>query len=324
MDKIRFKAQEDVIYDATMRTISEHVMGLMFGQKLVKDLYTSGFDLINEYNGSVMASYEDYTTEYRIMDDGEIQLSNDGSIYIPPEPPAPVIMEVHASVTWEDKDDEDKIRPASVNATLYVDGTKKSTKKLSKSNNWEHTFEVNENDNYNVEFDDVEGYTKNGSPMVTYYHEALSSIRKEKVKELKNNCTTVIYDGAKVNISATDETIHFNFTKCVQNNITVAYNMAKELIGAGKEAILVPFYDIHNAWSEFTPADIIKIYVTMYKTIMENVGLVHQLTNQIYKMTSAEDIKKMEYKKDSLDNDHKDKYDTICAEIKVVIEGLLS
>ena len=49
---------------------------------------TSGFHLLTD-DGSVFGRYEGYTTLYRIVNDG-FQLSNDGSVYVEPEPIEPV------------------------------------------------------------------------------------------------------------------------------------------------------------------------------------------------------------------------------------------
>ncbi len=53
---------------------------------------TAGFELLTKADGGkVYGNYRDYTTVYRQMDDGSIILSNDGSVYVPPEPIEPYV-----------------------------------------------------------------------------------------------------------------------------------------------------------------------------------------------------------------------------------------
>lgn len=49
----------------------------------------SGFQLLTD-KGAVYGDYRNYTTTYREMEDGSIILSNDGRVWIPPEPPEPI------------------------------------------------------------------------------------------------------------------------------------------------------------------------------------------------------------------------------------------
>lgn len=54
---------------------------------------TAGFELLTE-KGTVFGRYTDYTTIYRWLDDGGVILSNDGSVWVEPEPvpePAPYV-----------------------------------------------------------------------------------------------------------------------------------------------------------------------------------------------------------------------------------------
>ena len=49
---------------------------------------TVGFELLtNSKGGKVFGNYLDYTTVFRKIEDGSVILSNDGSVYVPPEPP---------------------------------------------------------------------------------------------------------------------------------------------------------------------------------------------------------------------------------------------
>ena len=78
---IKFLNTEDLLIGSVKR-VSDHVMEI---QGLESNL--SGFHLVKKINDSlqVFGKYEDYTTLYRMVDDG-FQLSNDGSVYVEPEP----------------------------------------------------------------------------------------------------------------------------------------------------------------------------------------------------------------------------------------------
>lgn len=78
MVDIKFVNSEE-IQNADVKYVSQHVMEISG-----VDQNTSGFCILN--NGMVCGKYEDYTTLYREVEGG-FQLSNDGSIYVEPEPP---------------------------------------------------------------------------------------------------------------------------------------------------------------------------------------------------------------------------------------------
>lgn len=87
---------------------------------------TSGFRLLTE-KGFVFGKYEDYTTLYKDTETGYI-LSNDGSVYVEPEPipePEPIeptLEEVKESKVSEMNETQQKVIAAGVDVTL-TDGT---------------------------------------------------------------------------------------------------------------------------------------------------------------------------------------------------------
>lgn len=87
---------------------------------------TSGFSLLTD-KGFVFGKYEDYTTIYKEMETGYI-LSNDGSVYVEPEPipePEPIeptLEEVKESKVSEMNATQQKVIAAGVDVTL-TDGT---------------------------------------------------------------------------------------------------------------------------------------------------------------------------------------------------------
>lgn len=121
MQNIVFLDNKEVL-QASVKKITSNTI------QIVGDILpnTSGFHLING-NGSVYGKYEDYTTIYREIDGGFI-LSNDGSIYVEPEPvpePEPVVPtleEVQEEKVSEMNVMQQAIIEEGINVTL-TDGT---------------------------------------------------------------------------------------------------------------------------------------------------------------------------------------------------------
>ena len=85
MEKIRFLNNPNV-YDGEVSTRG-NVVAIKFDTTLPsEDILTSGFELLNENNGLVQGDYTSYTTIYRTYEDNNtlIELSNNGSVYVPP------------------------------------------------------------------------------------------------------------------------------------------------------------------------------------------------------------------------------------------------
>lgn len=90
MEKIRFLNDYNV-YDGEV-SVQGNVIVLRFTDTLPPaNILTNGFELLNENNGIVQGNYAGYITIYRTHEDDnmQIELSNDGSIYIPPVIPDP-------------------------------------------------------------------------------------------------------------------------------------------------------------------------------------------------------------------------------------------
>lgn len=145
-------------YTAEFSTVSENVVQLK--GDIPQD--TSGF-FLSRIDKTDRWDYSDYKTIYRVPENGVIQFSNDGSVYIPPK------KNVVISASFDDGDDVMGIRPESVKVNVIVNGAKKSTITLSENNNWSKTYEdVLASDEYAIDASDVVDYTKtiNGTTVV--------------------------------------------------------------------------------------------------------------------------------------------------------------
>lgn len=90
MEKIRFLNNQN-IYDGDV-SVRGNVIAIKFFNTLPpQNTLTNGFELLNENNGFVQGNYTTYTTIYRTYEDNPmlIELSCDGSIYVPPIIPDP-------------------------------------------------------------------------------------------------------------------------------------------------------------------------------------------------------------------------------------------
>lgn len=80
---VRFCGQPD-IYHLAVIIVANNLVQLC--GVIPEDMSpTVGFELLTD-SGRVYGNYQDYQTIYRQMEDGSIMLSNDGSVYAPPEP----------------------------------------------------------------------------------------------------------------------------------------------------------------------------------------------------------------------------------------------
>lgn len=83
MGNARFKGYQEV-FKINIKNINDNMVQLY--PPIPNANITAGFELLTN-SGKVYGNYLDYTTLFRKMEDGSVVLSNDGSVYIPPEPP---------------------------------------------------------------------------------------------------------------------------------------------------------------------------------------------------------------------------------------------
>lgn len=83
MGNARFKGYQEV-FQINIKNINNNMVQLY--TPIPNANITAGFELLTN-SGKVYGNYLDYTTLFRKMEDGSVVLSNDGSVYIPPEPP---------------------------------------------------------------------------------------------------------------------------------------------------------------------------------------------------------------------------------------------
>lgn len=87
MSIIKFQ-NDGSVHNCIMRKASSNIVELELNENVDATTATSGFVILNENNFSVQGDYTDYVTIYQSHEDNEkyYKLSNDGSVYVEPEP----------------------------------------------------------------------------------------------------------------------------------------------------------------------------------------------------------------------------------------------
>lgn len=88
MEKIHFY-NTNTIYEGITDFINKHVLVINFKDTIPSTSeINNGFELLNENNDYVQAEYQNFTTIYRTYEDDpyRIELSDDESVYVEPEP----------------------------------------------------------------------------------------------------------------------------------------------------------------------------------------------------------------------------------------------
>lgn len=299
MDKIVFlKTPEEVVYGAVVNR-GEHLCSIEFDKVPKKDVLTSGFYIANEYNGTNMTGdfFYEFTTVYK-TEDTVIWLSNDGSIYEPPT------QKIVATVSWNDNGDEDGCRPESLKIKLMDGEDEVDSAVVDEECGWAHdfgTFEI-PNSLY-ISADAVENYSGGISKYnVMEYHECLSSIKNNKLKELDSACNEKMIGEVEIELSTGTQI--FNFTELVQRDLANAYSSATALLQVGHPEIPIPFYNHEGICSLYLPNDVMAIYMALGALKTQALTLLHQLEDQVMKMTDGDAIRELTYEVDSLDEAH--------------------
>ena len=87
MSKLVFIGEPKKKYDATIASIGSDQISVLFSSEVPsEEVLTTGFNVVNEHNGIPQGDYTAYKFIYRKDVEGnanEVQLSRDGSVYIP-------------------------------------------------------------------------------------------------------------------------------------------------------------------------------------------------------------------------------------------------
>lgn len=126
MDKIIFLNEPDIIYDGTFYQIGENQVRLIFSDKIPEtETITSGFNLVNEHNGLVMANCEDYKHVYRTYEDNKkIELCNDEIPWVEPKFTVKFVIDEEHSLVGEVEQEVGKFKDIVVPEVELAEGFK--------------------------------------------------------------------------------------------------------------------------------------------------------------------------------------------------------
>lgn len=88
MEKIHFY-NSNTIYKGVTDFVNKNILVINFdGSVPTENEVIKGFEILNENNDFVQAEYPEYSTIYRTYEDdtNKVEFSNDGSVYVEPEP----------------------------------------------------------------------------------------------------------------------------------------------------------------------------------------------------------------------------------------------
>ena len=135
MSKIKFKAEENKIYDGDFSQIGKNQVRLTFHDEIPEmEALLSGFNLVNEHNNKIVQTpREDYKYLYRTYDGdpNKIELCNDNIPWVEPpkpepvpepEPYVPTLEEVKEKKIWEMNAEQQTTIQNGIDVTL-TDGT---------------------------------------------------------------------------------------------------------------------------------------------------------------------------------------------------------
>ncbi|QFG47507.1 Cna B-type domain-containing protein [Lapidilactobacillus dextrinicus] len=166
--------------------------------------------------------------------------------------------------TWDDKDNQDGLRPSSIKVNLLANGKVIATKEVTAKENWQYSFtnlpeyENGKKITYTVEEEKVEGYETvvNGTNITNKHTPATTSITGTKTWDDNNNAghtrptsiTVELYsDGIKTETTKADESTgwKYSFTNLPK------YNNGKEIVYMTKEISVDGYTTTQNGY-DFT------------------------------------------------------------------------
>lgn len=269
MEKILFNSSENV-YTVSAVSVNGNVCTVTETTAIPTDIRTSGFVIVNENNGKVMADFGTYTTLYRQLDNG-FQLSCDGSVYVEPQYDAKI------TVVWNDSNNADAIRPESVKITYG-----KSSATVDESTNWSCVFE-NVKKGLEVKASTAFGYdiTVNGTS-VTYSHASVVEAKQNKIAEITNACATAITSG--VDFAGK----HYSYTSEDQANIL-------NLVTMSETGLDLPYHADGESCRLYSAQEILTIYVKGEVNITKNTTYQNQLKLYVKSCDTVEQINAVQY-----------------------------
>lgn len=133
----------------------------------------------------------------------------------------------------------------------------------------------------------------------------------QKINEISGACSAAIIKG----IDYGDK--HFSYTNDDQKNLS---NAVQLVLATGES---IPYHADGESCEVYSKEDILSIYVAEETNLTENVTYHNQLKLYIQSLTSAKEVKVIEYGKTELTGIYKETYDKMMAQANEVIKKFI-
>lgn len=160
-------------------------------------------------------------------------------------------------------------------------------------------------------------YTANFEAIVVP-KKTLDEIKAEKSASIENIYAVALAGGTSATLSD-NTTINFPITQDFINDASAAFNLASALYGT--EGITVPF-EINKTCYQYTPLDVIYIYIAMQIYIVACKSLRNELLGTIDRATTKDAVEQIVFSTESLDAEGLEGYQTSMAAGQNMIDVL--
>ena len=265
------------------------------------DTGLTGFELLTQpKGGKVYGNYLSYTTLYRKMEDGSIVLSNDGSVYVPPDPPVYKVIFVVDNGTIIGESEQ---TPGSFEKLVVPD--------VATHENYEFLgWEPEIPQKGKLEKD----YVFYG---LTRYVPTLEEVKTQKKAEISAVCESAVHSGVDVKIG--EEWEHFSLETNDQINL---FGKQYQLTNGAE---WVEYHQDGHPCKYYSAADMMKIITAAMEWVSYHTTYCNALNMWIIGAASKDEVNTIYYGADIPEEYQsevlKDYLTKMAAEAEAVIDG---
>lgn len=240
-----------------------------------------GFEILNEHNGVVQADYSEYKYVYDKGQNYVILTTDSKDVYIAPKyANIYYVAGEHGRVSAESEKIQINADEITVKGAIAYADTGYTFKNWTDGNG---TI-ISEESNFvpSVPTADVT-YTANFTAIVVP-EKTLDEVKAIKSSEMDSDYSIALATGTSATLSD-GSTISFSITQDFINDASAAFNLASALYGT--DGITVPF-EINKVCYQYTPLDVIYIYIAMQIYIVACKSLRNELLATIERCETKE------------------------------------
>lgn len=168
---------------------SENAVRVEFEGMKVENTHGFNFYLGNRIRS--MGNYENYTHIFKNDEINAIEYSTIDEKYVSPT------KDVEISISWDDEDNIDGIRPNTVEISVFINDVFSHNVLLSNSNDWKVVlYRLNVNDECYITQPDIYGYTSSiDGTTISNHHTLISDIKKNKKNDIESDSIEYYQNG---------------------------------------------------------------------------------------------------------------------------------